>query len=523
MNFKGWDAIMGFDLFIAAILLVTTIRGAAKGVAWQLAGIAALVLCFLFATPLSLSLAPMIKLDPPLNRWVAMLAIYLVFSFGTFAVARGFREALEKAKFVEFDRHLGALFGLFKGAIIALVITFFSVAISKQARDVILKTYTGYTAAHIMNAIDPVMPKELHAILEPYIHQLDAVDPELALERERHHQELLEEQGPPAPGGVINRTSGKGYRPTGRNPLQLESEDPRVAPRDPFQADETDFGGPQAESAATPVPLNDPDLESETPPKDESAFGWLSDLPHLAAKITPAIKKQLYQAFENTAVEHRDEFINTLKKTPPAAVPQVAQAWQNGRPAGQAQDDPFDAPAPPKVLRHPKPLTQPAIPVEPDPELDVESAAPPPEPISNYPKRIRQPAPDDSDPNQSFNPGPLQGRVNRPPVPGVNDPNHQRHQLLIGIAKVFSSRQTEQAQKMTEIETTLMGLPNPVINGVLEDWLADLRGVDPDPDPHTDLSTNLNVRIARQVDAINVPHNRLSEEWQSKLERFFKN
>ena len=110
---------MGFDLFIGAILLITTIRGAAKGVAWQLAGIGALVLCFLFATPLSLTIAPMIKLAPLLNRWVAMLGIYLVFSFGTFAIARGFREALEKAKFVEFDRHMGALFGLFKGAIMA--------------------------------------------------------------------------------------------------------------------------------------------------------------------------------------------------------------------------------------------------------------------------------------------------------------------------------------------------------------------------------------------------------------------
>ena len=106
-----------FDLFICAMLLFTTIRGAAKGVAWQLAGIGALVLCFMFATPLSLSLAPMIKLAPPLNRWVAMLGIYLVFSFGTFAIARGFRGALEKAKFVEFDRHLGALFGLFKGGL----------------------------------------------------------------------------------------------------------------------------------------------------------------------------------------------------------------------------------------------------------------------------------------------------------------------------------------------------------------------------------------------------------------------
>ncbi|MDB5388089.1 MAG: Colicin production protein [Planctomycetaceae bacterium] len=509
---------MGFDLFILAILLVTTIRGAAKGVAWQLAGIAALILCFMFATPLSLTIAPMIKLDPPLNRWVAMLGIYLVFSFGTFAVARGFREALEKAKFVEFDRHLGALFGLFKGAIIALVITFFCVAMSRQARDVILKTYTGYASAHIMNAIDPVMPKELHAILEPYIHQLDAVDPELAVEREQRDQEVFNEEGPPAPGGVIPRTTSRGYRPTGRNPQQLESEGPRAVPRDPFQDGESELGAPRAGAAANPPQLNDPEQEPEVVPATDSAFGWLNDLPHLAAKITPAIKKKLFQAFQNTAVEHRDEFINTLKKTSPSAVPQVAQAWINGRPAAQATEDPFESPAPPKAMRRP----QPPIQMENEPEPDTEPV-PPPRPLKNSANRIRQPVPDTNDFNQGQENGPFQARTNRQPVPTPMNQNPQRHQLLLGIAKVFSSRKVEQAQKMTEIETLFLGLPDPVVVGVLEDWLSDLRGADPDPDPQTDLATTLNVRIARQVDALNIPHDQLDPQWQTKLERFYKN
>jgi uncharacterized membrane protein required for colicin V production len=505
---------MGFDLFILAILVVTTIRGAAKGVAWQLAGIAALVLCFLFATPLSLSIAPMIKLDAPLNRWVAMLVIYLVFSFGTFAVARGFREALEKAKFVEFDRHLGALFGLFKGAIIALVITFFCVAMSRQARDIILKTHTGYAAAHIMNAIDPIMPRELHAILEPYIHQLDAVDPELAAERAQNHEEFVEEQGPNVPGDTISRTGGRGYRPIRRSPQQLESEDPRATSRDPFQTDESEFGSPQARQAPNPAQLNDPTLEpeSDAPPASDSTFGWLNDLPHLAAKITPAIKRQLSQAFQNTAVEHRDEFLSTLKKTPPEAVPQVAQAWQKGRPAIQQQpsEDPFEEPAPPRVLKRTRPASpQPPLPLESE-QLQsepIEDQGPgpvaPPQPQRNFPNRIRQPI-----------------QQPQPPQPGVAG-NSQRQQLLRGIAKVFSSRQSEQAQKMTEIETIMLGLPDPVATGVLEDWLSDLRGSDPDPDPQTDLSTNLNVRIARQIDGQNIPHNELSPEWQSKLQRFF--
>jgi len=164
---------MAYDFGVFLVLLFCLYRGAAKGVAWQVAGIGALVLCFIFATPLSSVVAPSIPLEAPLNRWVAMLGIYLFFSFATFAVARGFREILEKAHFQEFDKHLGAIFGVLKGALLTLVFTFFIVAISEKARAYVLTTYTGHFSAIIMDRLNPVMPQELHAILEPYIHSLD--------------------------------------------------------------------------------------------------------------------------------------------------------------------------------------------------------------------------------------------------------------------------------------------------------------------------------------------------------------
>lgn len=462
---------MWFDLFICAILLFTTIRGAAKGVAWQLAGIGALVLCFLFATPLSLSLAPMIKLAPPLNRWVAMLGIYLVFSFGTFAIARGFREALEKAKFVEFDRHMGALFGLFKGAILALVITFFGVAMSEKARELILTTYTGYAAAHIMNALDPVMPKELHAILEPYIHELDAVDPKLERDRDARHDEL--ELDPDADPRTRPRNSRDGYLPaTGESGDGL--------PRDPFQADAGEEGAPA---------LNDPnEPPTAAPTFMEEAEQLLRRIPSLASKVGPAVKQQVMKAMQNTLSEHRDELVDQLQQAPtPEHVSSVARAWQNGRPARRPVD----------------------------------------------------PMGDDEEPFESFNNRPNSGRpvAGRPlpQIPGrktINSPERlmddedlhpQRQALLQGIARVFSSQPSQQARKMTEIETVMLGLPDPIAVGALSDWLSDLRGEDPDPDPETDVSTLLNVRIARQIEAQNIPRNRLPIEWQTRLERYLRN
>lgn len=456
---------MAFDLFIAGILLITTIRGAAKGVAWQLAGIGALVLCFLFATPLSLAVAPMIKLAPPLNRWVAMLGIYLVFSFGTFAIARGFREALEKAKFVEFDRHMGALFGLAKGAILGLVITFFSVAMSEKAREYILKTYTGYASAHIMSAIDPIMPKELHAILEPYIHGLDAVDPELEREREQHHHDLDVADDPDS--GAKPR-KGTGYRPlAGNENGNPESEDDGIA-RDPFQSDATEAESPPLADNRSRKPI------VEEPSLVDEAQQLLKQIPALAQQVGPAVKQQVLKALQNTLSEHRDELVDELSKaTTPEHVSSIARTWQNGRPRRPVARDPMS-----------------------DEELNFD-------PLARGPARS----------------------PTRPPVQEVTDVDLQprRQELLKGIARIFYRQANQQAKKMTEIETTLLGLPDTVAVGVLDDWLSDLRGDDPDPDPQTDVATQLNVRIARQIDQQQIPRNRLPEEWQTRLEGYLRN
>jgi membrane protein required for colicin V production len=161
---------MIYDGLILLILVLAAWRGAARGLAWQVAWIGGIVLCFLFATPLSLFVTPHIRLDPPLNRWVAMLVIYMAFSFGCFAIARTLRGWLEEARFQEFDKHLGAILGLAKGVAIAFVLTFFLLGLSETARAYILKTNSGYAAAAIFRKLHPIMPREIEHVLERYDH-----------------------------------------------------------------------------------------------------------------------------------------------------------------------------------------------------------------------------------------------------------------------------------------------------------------------------------------------------------------
>jgi membrane protein required for colicin V production len=163
-----------YDFAMAGMLLFAVVRGAVKGFVWQLAAIVAIVLCFYFAGSLSLLLAPMIpNVEPPANRWVAMFLLYLGFSFVSFGAARVLRGWIEKAKFVEYDRHLGAVFGLVKGVAFCLVVTFFVVTLSDDLRETVVQSQSSYGAAIIMDRLHSVMPENMHEVLEPYIHQFD--------------------------------------------------------------------------------------------------------------------------------------------------------------------------------------------------------------------------------------------------------------------------------------------------------------------------------------------------------------
>ncbi len=164
---------MYFDLGILAILAFTAFRGASTGLVWQLAWIAALILCFMASDSASPAIAKLIPVEAPLNRWIAMFAVYLISVFVTFWIARKISNWMEKHRFKEFDRHLGALFGFAKGVLIALTLTFFLVTLSTSAQEIVVKSKSGYAAALVMDRLHPIMSDEFHEAVEQYIHQLD--------------------------------------------------------------------------------------------------------------------------------------------------------------------------------------------------------------------------------------------------------------------------------------------------------------------------------------------------------------
>ncbi|MEM1060807.1 MAG: CvpA family protein, partial [Planctomycetota bacterium] len=166
---------MWYDFLIAGILIFCALRGAQKGFVWQIAGIAGLVLAFVCAETVSPHLMQYLDLGDTLNRWIAMLAVYIGASFVTFAVARSLRKSLEKAKFVEFDRHLGFIFGVLKGGLLAMVVSFFGVTL-QTTRPVVLASYSGHASATVLNELKPLLPQELSPYLDPYLDDFEGVE-----------------------------------------------------------------------------------------------------------------------------------------------------------------------------------------------------------------------------------------------------------------------------------------------------------------------------------------------------------
>jgi membrane protein required for colicin V production len=163
-----------YDFIMLAVLILATLFGAWKGMAWQLASIASLVLSYAVALRYSTRLAPMFGDSQPWNRFLAMLVIYVATSLVVWVLFRFVADLIDRVKLKEFDRQLGATFGLAKGVLLCVAITLFAVAmLPDQQKESILSSRSGYYIGVLLDRSHTVLPEELHDILHPYIHGID--------------------------------------------------------------------------------------------------------------------------------------------------------------------------------------------------------------------------------------------------------------------------------------------------------------------------------------------------------------
>ena len=114
----GRSIMQTYDLLMLLVLVAATMFGFWKGMAWQIASLASLVVSYFAALQFSERLAPTFGDTAPWNRFVAMLVIYIVTSFIIWTVFRLVSGVIDKVRLEAFDKQLGAMFGFAKGVLL---------------------------------------------------------------------------------------------------------------------------------------------------------------------------------------------------------------------------------------------------------------------------------------------------------------------------------------------------------------------------------------------------------------------
>ena len=163
-----------YDYIMIAILVVTTVLGAWRGMAWQVATLASLIVSFFIAIRFSASFAPYLSDQAPWNRFLAMLILYILSSLVIWLLFSLVANFIERLKLREFDQMLGAIIGFAKGVLFCIVITFFVVALSGEARrKSILESNSGYFIGVLLDKSHDIMPNEIHEVLRPYLNRIE--------------------------------------------------------------------------------------------------------------------------------------------------------------------------------------------------------------------------------------------------------------------------------------------------------------------------------------------------------------
>lgn len=163
-----------YDLIMLVIFAGAILFGAWKGLAWQVASLAAIFVSYIVALRFRGTIGQMIRVDPPLNQFIAMFAIYAVVSLGIWIGFGYIKAFIERFSLRGFDRQAGAILGALKGALLCIVVTMFAVTLlGESRREQICQSKSGLLIARSINQLKAVMPKEIHPMLAPYLNRFD--------------------------------------------------------------------------------------------------------------------------------------------------------------------------------------------------------------------------------------------------------------------------------------------------------------------------------------------------------------
>jgi membrane protein required for colicin V production len=163
-----------YDIIMLVVLLGAMLFGAIKGFAWQLASIASILVSYIVAYRFREPFSESIQAEAPWNRFLAMLILYVGTSLIIWVVFRMVSGTIDRLKLREFDRQVGAAFGLAKGALYCTLITLFAVTLlGDRIRSEVVTSKSGRYIAQVLDRSDAVIPPEIHDVVRPYLERFN--------------------------------------------------------------------------------------------------------------------------------------------------------------------------------------------------------------------------------------------------------------------------------------------------------------------------------------------------------------
>jgi len=159
-----------YDIAMIIVFLGAIWFGYWKGLAWQVASVASIALSYFVAITFPDTITPYISAEAPFNRFAAMLILFVGTSLIVWTLFASVSKSLKKMELKGFDRQAGALLGAFKGALLCMVITMFSVALlGDKAKDAIIQSKSGYYVVQGIDQLPSVLPTDMYQYVHKYV------------------------------------------------------------------------------------------------------------------------------------------------------------------------------------------------------------------------------------------------------------------------------------------------------------------------------------------------------------------
>ena len=163
-----------YDLLMLAVMVGCIMFGLWKGFAWQVASIAAIFVSYFVAMIFRGPLSGYISVSEPWNRFAAMLILFLATSLIIWMAYGYIKKTIKRLRLRGFDTQAGAILGAFKGIILCMLVTLFSVTLfGERVRQGVVNSRSGGYFAAAINKTDAFVPREIHALLDPHIQNFN--------------------------------------------------------------------------------------------------------------------------------------------------------------------------------------------------------------------------------------------------------------------------------------------------------------------------------------------------------------